>query len=253
MRYLIQFSYNGTPFFGFQSQPNEISVQEILEKNGALLLKSPIKIVGAGRTDSGVHAKKMFAHFDYAPPMPFDLKKRLNALLPKSIAIQAVYRVKDHFHARFDATFRSYEYHISTQKNPFAKDLEYQIYKYSLDINAMNLACKYLLPYEDFTSFSKLHTDNKTNNCQLFHAFWKQEPQKIVFCISANRFLRNMVRSIVGTLIEIGSGKYPPEEIHRIIQDKNRQSAGMSVPACGLYLVDVGYDVADLNPNNLLF
>ncbi len=241
MRYLIEFSYNGTNYFGFQTQPQQISVQQVLEEKWSLLLKKEIKIVGAGRTDSGVHAKKMFAHFDYEGNLMPNFVQRSNSILPSSIAVHSVQTVGKDFHARFTATSRSYQYHLSTCKNPFTEQLTYYYFYGSLDVAAMNKSCEYLMQYTDFTSFSKVNTDTFTNDCNIYHAYWEINADQLVFYISANRFLRNMVRSIVGTMLSIGAGKRKAEDINAIIQSKNRQNAGVSVPACGLYLVDVTY------------
>jgi tRNA pseudouridine synthase A len=245
MRYFIEFSYNGTHFFGYQIQPKQISVQEVLEKALSTLLREDIKTTGAGRTDTGVHARKIFAHFDTDQPISADLVKRLNAFLPPSIAIKRIFQVEEEMHARFSAVYRTYEYHISLEKDPFAEAFSWQMWRQKLDVEKMNEACKILFEYEDFTSFSKLHTDVKTNNCKIYHAQWKQKGSSLVFTISANRFLRNMVRAIVGTLVEVGLGKIKPTDLHDIIQAKYRNKAGASAPAHGLYLVDVGYKEMD--------
>lgn len=242
MRYFVEFSYNGKNYFGFQVQPREITVQEVVEKALSTILREEIKITGAGRTDSGVHAKMMFAHFDTAQNFGENLVDRLNSFLPSDIAVKRIFQVKEDFHARFDATFRTYEYYISLEKNPFAQDSSWQIWKRNLDINRMNEACKILFDFEDFTSFSKVHTETRTNNCKIYKAFWEQRGMELKFTISADRFLRNMVRAIVGTMVEIGNGKIEPSDLRKIIEDKNRNSAGTSAPAQGLFLVEVGYD-----------
>ena len=242
MRYFIEFSYQGKNYFGYQIQPNEISVQQELEKALSTLLRQDIKTTGAGRTDTGVHAKKMFAHFDTDLVLDDHLVYKLNSFLPQDIAVKRIFEVKENFHARFDATFRTYEYYISLDKDPFTQDSSWQIWKRNLDIDKMNEACKILFEFEDFTSFAKLHTDNKTNNCKIYKAFWEQNGTELKFTISADRFLRNMVRSIVGTMVEIGNGKLQPEDLRKIIAEKNRNSAGTSAPPQGLFLVDVGYD-----------
>ncbi len=242
MRYCIEFSYSGKNYFGYQIQPNQITVQEVLEKALTTILREEIKTTGAGRTDTGVHAKKIFAHFDTEIEVAKNLNYQLNSFLPDDISIKRIFGVKPDFHARFDATFRTYEYNISLEKNPFTQDSSWQIWKRDLDINLMNEACKILFEYEDFTSFSKLHTGNKTNNCKIYKAFWEQNGLELKFTISADRFLRNMVRAIVGTMVEIGNGKIKPKDLHLIIQDKNRNSAGTSAPPQGLFLVDVSYD-----------
>jgi tRNA pseudouridine38-40 synthase len=242
MRYFIQFSYSGKNYFGYQIQPNQISIQEVLEKALSTILREEIKIIGAGRTDTGVHAKQIFAHFDTEKIIGENLVYQLNSFLPEDIAVQKTFKVKSDFHARFDATFRTYEYFISLEKNPFTQDSSWQIWKRDLDINLMNEACKVLFEYHDFTSFSKIHTENHTNNCRIYKAFWEQNGTELKFTISADRFLRNMVRAIVGTMVEIGNGKIEPRDLRKIIEDKNRNSAGTSAPSQGLFLVDVGYD-----------
>ena len=242
MRYFIEFSYNGKKYFGYQIQPNEITVQEELEKALSTILRQEIKTAGAGRTDTGVHAKKMFAHFDFEADLNENLPYQLNSFLPPDIAVKRIFKVKNDFHARFDATFRTYEYYISMEKNPFTRDSAWQMWKRNLDVEKMNEACKILFEYEDFTSFAKLHTDNKTNFCKIYKAEWEENGTELKFTVSADRFLRNMVRAIVGTMVEIGSGKIQPEDLRRIIEEKNRNAAGTSAPAQGLFLVDVGYN-----------
>ncbi|WP_072883549.1 tRNA pseudouridine(38-40) synthase TruA [Chryseobacterium takakiae] len=242
MRYFIEFSYNGKNYFGYQIQPNAVSVQEEMEKALSMLLREEIKITGAGRTDTGVHAKKIFAHFDTEKALDQDLTRRLNSFLPPDIAVKRIFQVSDDFHARFDATYRTYEYYISLEKNPFTEDSAWQHWRRPLDINPMNEACNILFEYEDFTSFAKLHTDNKTNLCKIYKAEWEQNGSELKFTVSANRFLRNMVRAIVGTMVDIGAGKLKPEDLRKVIENKNRNSAGTSAPAHGLYLVDVGYN-----------
>nr|WP_194716143.1 tRNA pseudouridine(38-40) synthase TruA [Chryseobacterium muglaense] len=241
MRYFIEFSYNGKNYFGYQIQPKDISVQEELERALSTILQEKIKTTGAGRTDTGVHAKKMFAHFETNQVLNNQLTHKLNSFLPSDISIKRIFEVKDDFHARFDATFRTYEYYISLEKNSFTQDSAWQHWRKPLDINKMNEACKILFEYEDFTSFAKLHTDNKTNLCKMYKAEWEQNGTELKFTVSANRFLRNMVRAIVGTMVEVGSGKIQPEDVRKVIEDKNRSSAGTSAPAHALYLVDVGY------------
>lgn len=241
MRYFIKLAYKGTNYFGWQYQPDAISVQETLNKALSTLLKTNIDILGAGRTDSGVHAKEMFAHFDYETEI--DTQKivyRLNSFLPKDIAIFDLFKVHDDAHARFDATKRTYEYHIHTKKNAFESDNSWY-YSLPLDVEKMNEACKILFEYIDFECFSKTHTDVNTFNCKIFEANWKQNEDKLVFTIAADRFLRNMVRAIVGTMINIGSGKVSLNDFRKIIESKNRSKAGFSVPAHGLYLTKIEY------------
>ena len=241
MRYFIKLAYKGTNYFGWQYQPDAISVQETLNKALSTLLKTNIDILGAGRTDSGVHAKEMFAHFDYETEI--DTQKivyKLNSFLPKDIAIFDLIKVHNDAHARFDATKRTYEYLIHTKKNAFESDDSWY-YSLPLDVEKMNEACKILFEYIDFECFSKTNTDVNTFNCKIFEANWKQNEDKLVFTIAADRFLRNMVRAIVGTMINIGSGKVSLNDFRKIIESKNRRKAGFSVPAHGLYLTKIEY------------
>ncbi|MCG2794096.1 MAG: tRNA pseudouridine(38-40) synthase TruA [Weeksellaceae bacterium] len=243
MRYFIEFAYDGSSFFGYQIQPNQISVQEELEKALSTILREPIKTTGAGRTDTGVHAKKMFAHFETDQNFGENLVYQLNSFLPESIAIKRIFPVAGDMHARFSATCRTYEYYISQKKDPFSAHSSWQAWRQKpLNIDAMNYASKILLEYEDFSSFAKLHSDNKTNICKIYKAEWEQAGNQLQFTISADRFLRNMVRAIVGTMVEIGTGKLQPNDLRKIIEDQSRTSAGVSAPAQGLFLVDVGYD-----------
>ncbi|MDT0557013.1 tRNA pseudouridine(38-40) synthase TruA [Ichthyenterobacterium sp. W332] len=241
MRYFIELSYKGTNYHGWQNQPNAISLQEVIENALSTLLNSKIPIVGAGRTDAGVHARQMFAHFDFETE--FDYKQlvfKLNSYLPKDIAIIDIFPVDNDTHARFSATARSYIYKISNVKNPFSNELSYQM-QLPLNIEAMNMACKKLLGYKDFQCFSKSNTDVKTYNCDIKYALWTQKDSELEFKIEADRFLRNMVRAIVGTLLNIGLGKLEVNDLDRILESKNRSEAGYSVPAHGLYLTKVNY------------
>lgn len=241
MRYFIQLSYNGASYHGWQIQPNAVSVQETLQAALSKLLNTEIKITGAGRTDAGVHASQMFAHFDIEDKIDAEnLAFRLNAFLPNDIAIHSIFKVKDDAHTRFHAIKRSYDYKISLKKNVFNFDYTYYIHQ-NLDVDKMNAAAKILLQYQDFQCFSKSNTDVKTYNCKIEHAKWKLEDDLLIFTISADRFLRNMVRAIVGTLVNIGLGKLKVEDMHHIIASKNRSEAGFSVPAKGLYLTEVLY------------
>lgn len=242
LRYFIQFAYNGTHYHGWQYQPNATSVQETLNKALTVLLNTPINLMGAGRTDTGVHAKEMYAHFDYDSPIEVpNLVHKLNSYLPKDIAIYDIILVQDEAHCRFDATKRTYEYHINSVKDPFLEELSWYFYQY-LDVPLMNEAAKILLNHTNFQCFSKVNTDVNTFDCSIFEAYWKTENNKLIFTISANRFLRNMVRSIVGTLINIGLHKITLDDLENIIASKNRDKAGFSVPAHGLYLTKVKYD-----------
>jgi tRNA pseudouridine38-40 synthase len=244
MRYFVELSYNGTPFSGWQRQPKQITVQEVLEDAFSLLLKNKIELTGCGRTDTGVHAKQYFAHFDCEKLLSDSfcdkLKHRLNAFLPKEIVIHKIFKVDDDFHARFSALERTYKYYVAISKNPFHLH-SYRVYE-KLDVEAMNIAATLLLEHKDFTSFSKLHTDVNNNLCDVKVAFWEQQDELLVFTITANRFLRNMVRAIVGTLLLVGKGKISIEDFQNIIHQKNRCKAGVSVPAGALFLERVNYD-----------
>ena len=248
MRYFITLSYDGTRYHGWQIQPNGDSVQQRLQEALTTLLRQPIEVVGAGRTDTGVHAKMMVAHFDLDPTQPpslgemvNDLSYKLNKLLPQDIAVQEVRQVSDDMHARFSALARTYHYYIHTHKDPFLAAYSWQV-PFKLDFARMNEAAKVLLEYKDFTSFSKVNTDVKTNLCDLKEAYWEEvAPGQWRFTITANRFLRNMVRAIVGTLVEVGRGRISIEDVRRIIEAKDRCQAGESVPAKGLFLVDIKY------------
>jgi tRNA pseudouridine38-40 synthase len=241
LRFFIELSYNGKAYHGWQNQPNAISVQEVLEKALSTILKVDISIMGAGRTDAGVHAAQMFAHFDFENKIDSrDLVYKLNSLLPKDIAVTSIFEVKSDIHARFYATSRTYNYKISIAKSVFDYDYSYLVHL-PLNVDAMNKACKILFEYKDFQCFSKTNTDVKTYNCDIKEAFWTLNSNQLTFTITADRFLRNMVRAIVGTMISIGHGKLNPEDLHHIIKSKNRSEAGFSVPAHGLYLVEIVY------------
>lgn len=240
MRYFIELSYDGTPFVGWQRQPSGDSVQSCLEDALSILFRKPLSIVGAGRTDAGVHAHQLFAHVDLDEHVDQDLTFRLNKLLPKEIAVRNIIAVAQNAHARFDAVSRSYRYHITTQKNPFLQKRSYQFAK-SLDLELMNQAAKTLIDHEDFKCFSKSKTDVKTYMCDIQHAHWQHNGSELVFFIQANRFLRNMVRAIVGTLIEVGLRKISISDFEAILASRDRSQAGYSVPAHGLYLEKVNY------------
>jgi len=241
-RYFIHLAYNGDNYCGWQIQPNDPSVQETIEKGLSTLLRTPVSIVGAGRTDTGVHARQMFAHFDAEEIEDADqLVFKLNRILPKDIVIYKVMNVKPDAHARFDAVSRLYRYYITTEKDPFLHHLKYKV-NGKPDIDVMNACAKVLFEYEDFTSFSKLHTDVKTNNCKIMQAEWIQQGNDYIFTIKADRFLRNMVRSIVGTLLEAGKGKLDEKGIRRVIEAKDRGMAGTSVPGHALFLEEIEYN-----------
>jgi len=241
LRYFIEFAYNGKNFHGFQSQPDASSVQETLEKALSTLFREKIAIVGAGRTDSGVHAKQMFAHFDTEQALDSNYwTHKLNSFLPPSIVIFKIIPVNLDAHARFDATSRTYEYYMHSFKDAFITDGSWY-HSHQLDLDKMNEACAILFEYNDFECFSKVHTDVNTFNCKISEAHWKQVGNQLIFTITADRFLRNMVRAIVGTMVNIGLGKINVSDLCTIIESKNRGKAGFSVPANVLYLVNVRY------------
>lgn len=246
MRYFVELSYLGKAYCGWQRQPDMPTVQQTLEETLSILLREKIEVVGAGRTDTRVNASYYVAHFDCTSPIvdPAHLCYKLNRTLPGDIAVERIRAVKPEVHARFDARQREYRYFIEQDKNPFSRELTWQYYV-PLDVERMNRAAERLLHHEDFTSFAKLNSNNKTNICHLTHAAWQEDERGMLcFTIRADRFLRNMVRSIVGTLVDVGRGRYTPEEFEQIIlaRDLSRSSAG--APAQGLYLSDVQYDAA---------
>lgn len=241
-RYFMHLAYNGANYCGWQIQPNAPSVQGTIERCLSLKIGHAVGITGCGRTDTGVHARNYYAHFDTDMPLPDcnELTRRLNVFLPNDIAIFKIWQVADEAHARFDATSRSYHYYISQQKSPFHL---YDAYNYNgpLDVEAMQHASDLLFCFTDFTSFSKLHTQVKTNNCKIMEARWFVENDLLVFRITADRFLRNMVRAIVGTLLEVGKGKMSLAAFRQAIEQKDRCAAGESVPAHALFLEEVRY------------
>ncbi len=241
-RYFIQLSYKGTNYHGWQIQPNAISVQEVVEKTLSTVLRETVEVVGAGRTDTGVHASFFVLHFEVKEELSNfeNLVYKLNSLLPNDIAFQKIWPVANDLHARFSAVSRTYKYYISTKKNPFRTETSFK-YLLPLDIDKMNDASHILSEFEDFTSFSRLHTDVKTNNCKILWAEWEVKNTQLIFTIKADRFLRNMVRAIVGTLLEVGKGKLSLNDFRKIIEAKDRGAAGASAPAKGLFLVDVEY------------
>lgn len=242
-RYFMLLAYRGAPYHGWQSQPGVTTVQSVMEDALTTILRVPVKITGAGRTDAGVNARRMVAHFDVAEPIADTslLVRSLNSLVGRDIAVYDICRVADDAHARFDATSRTYHYYAVSRKSPFFYPLSWQA-PADLDYDAMNRAAQLLLTTTDFTSFSKLHTDVKTNNCRVTRAEWVDIGHDArVFVITADRFLRNMVRAVVGTLVDVGRGKLSVEDFSRIIDARDRCSAGTSMPAQALYLWDVTY------------
>jgi tRNA pseudouridine38-40 synthase len=256
-RFFIELAYDGTNYHGWQIQPNAVSVQEVLNKALSTVMRQPIETTGCGRTDTGVHAKQFFAHIDvqYMVDSPWfmaesdtidyglwtmDKTRSINAILPHDIAIKNIFTVSPEAHARFDATLRSYEYHIHFNKDPFKQGYSWLL-RDGPDLELMNQAARIMMEFTDFSCFSKSNTQVKTNNCKISRAEWVKVDGDIVFHISADRFLRNMVRAIVGTLLQVGRHEIEPWEVRTIIQSKNRSKAGTSVPACGLYLAGVKY------------
>ena len=252
LRYFIKLAYNGTQYHGWQQQPNAASVQETINKAISTILNTETNVMGAGRTDTGVHAREMYAHFDFDDNIDVPtIVHKLNSYLPNDIVIHTIFQVTDEAHCRFDAVKRTYEYHINTFKDPFLQQQSYYFHQ-TLDISLMNEAAKLLFNYTDFECFSKVNTDVNTFNCSIYEAQWtlsahkqvndKSENGRLVFTISANRFLRNMVRAIVGTLINVGLHKITLNDFESIIKSKSRNRAGFSVPAHGLYLTEIAYN-----------
>jgi len=241
-RYFIQFAYDGTNYHGWQLQPNAVSVQKVMTEIMQCLFGPQFMLTAAGRTDAGVHARKMYAHFDTEKQIE-DVKalaEKLDLMMPPDIKIYEVVPVRPDAHARFDATSRTYEYWIANAKDPFNKPFYTRMYG-NLDYVAMNRVAECLFDYTDFSSFSKAHTDVKTNNCKIMQAYWEKRGMYWVFTIQADRFLRNMVRAVVGTLFEVGRGKMDEAGFRAVIASENRSNAGTSVHAQGLFLTDVSY------------
>ena len=241
-RYFIELAYKGTHFHGWQVQPNALSVQQSLEKALSVILREPVSVTGAGRTDTGVHASYFVAHFDTLDTNldhP-DFVHKLNSFLNKDIVLFSISKVHPEAHARFDAISRTYQYHLNLRKDPFALETSWYFFRQP-DLEQMNVANRILFEYTDFTSFSKLHTEVKTNNCKIYRAEWTQSGTNLIFTVKADRFLRNMVRALVGTILEVGLGKIDLEEFRKIIEKKDRSAAGLSVPPQGLFLTDIEY------------
>lgn len=241
MRYFLDLAYNGTNYHGWQVQKNATTVQGEFEKALSKLLRQPIGVIGSGRTDTGVHAEQQLVHIDWEEELDTEqLHFRLNALLPPDIAVNRIFPVHPKAHARFSALLRSYEYRICRKKNPFLQKLCY-VNNRALDVAAMNRAAALLLPWEDFECFSRVHTDVKHFRCTIKEAKWVEEGGQLIFYIQANRFLRNMVRAIVGTLLEVGQYRMSLEEFQQVLESRDRSKAGRSAPAQGLFLTKVAY------------
>ena len=240
-RYFIKLAYDGAPFNGWQIQPNAPTVQQEIENKLSIISRKKTAIVGCGRTDSGVHASEYYAHFETDVILDLEpLKFKLNCMLPKEIAISEIFKVADDVHARFSAKARTYHYFINQEKSAFNHNLSWFMHA-PLNVDDMNAACRHLLGKQDFTSFSKLHTQTNTNICTISEAFWVKDGVSLVFTITADRFLHNMVRAIVGTCIEVGRGKVSLEGFKNVIESKSRQNAGASVPGHGLFLAKIVY------------
>jgi tRNA pseudouridine38-40 synthase len=243
-RYFIKLAFVGTRYHGWQIQDNASTVQKEITGALRILLNEDLLITGCGRTDTGVHARNFYAHFDLSGMLTEEeclkLVYRLNSILPDDIVIKEILKVVSEAHARFSATSRTYKYAISRVKDPFEKGFVYHVYG-NLDVDLMNKGAELLMKCEDFSSFAKSHTQVKTNNCHLTHARWEEDDAQLLFTITANRFLRNMVRAIVGTLLDVGRGKIDMAVLQDIIETRSRSSAGYSVPACGLFLTEVEY------------
>ncbi len=241
MRYFIELAYDGTNFHGWQKQPNAITIQEVLETCLAKIFQQKVEVIGAGRTDTGVHAKHFIAHFDLEKSFKAkDLIYKLNRMLPEAIVVYQIYPVKADAHARFDAISREYKYYISLEKNPFTRDFSCLI-PGKIEVDIMNEACEILKKHTDFQCFSKVKTDVRTYNCKIEKADWQKIEDQLIFTIVADRFLRNMVRAIVGTLLEIGKRKKTLSDLEEILKSKNRSRAGKSMAAKGLFLHKITY------------
>lgn len=242
MRYFVWFSYDGTAYHGWQIQPNGNSVQEELQRALSTLLREEISVTGAGRTDAGVHARQMVAHFDFSEAIDLEqLAYKLNRILPCDIAVDRVELVDDDKHARFSATSRTYHYYIHTKKDPFSRPYSTELH-YELDFDKMNEAGRILMTYDDFGAFCKSHSDVKTTLCRVTKAEWVQTSETSwYFEITANRFLRNMVRAVVGTLIDVGRGRLTLDDFRKVIEGKRRTAAGESMPANALFLENIRY------------
>jgi tRNA pseudouridine38-40 synthase len=242
MRYFIELSYNGEAYHGWQVQQNAVSVQEVLNDALSKKLREEIACTGSGRTDTGVHALMQVAHFDAKQQISSysDLRHQLNSLLPHDIAVNNIYQVKEDASARFDAVSRSYVYYIHQQKQPFLHGHSY-LFTRDVELAVMNEVCDLLIDWSDFQSFSKVHTDVHTFDCDITQAHWERQNDKVVFSVTANRFLRGMIRALVGTMLDVGTGKLSVADFKAILESRDRKKAGRAVPACGLYLCDIRY------------
>lgn len=250
MRLAVELEYDGSAYHGWQIQPNALTVQEVIEKTFSKYFNEDIAVTGCGRTDTGVHAKHFVLHFDLSGEVQSKAVYSLNQMLPGDIALRRILHVPDDFHARFDAVFRTYRYFVARDKTAFNRNYHYHFQPRSLDVEAMNKAAEYLVGTGDFASFCKVGSEVKTTICTVKEAQWNQQLNRLDFTITADRFLRNMVRAVVGTLIEVGTGLKSPEDLPSILAESNRSKAGRSVPAHGLFLWQVGYE--HLNGSDVL-
>ncbi len=245
MRYFVELSYQGTAYHGYQIQPNQISVQETLEHAFSTILNETIVVVGCGRTDTGVHAKQYFIHFEFNGVLPSDFQNRLNKFLPKDIAIHAIFPVEKDVHARFDAFRRKYEYWISLDKSPFDYPLSWYYFNgKNLNLSLMEEAANLIGTYQEFATFCKTNSDAKTMKCTIYEARWERQENRLVFHIAANRFLRGMVRLIVGACVQIGEGKASIADLKTALDEQKQMVKSLSVPAQGLYLMEIHYPEA---------
>jgi tRNA pseudouridine38-40 synthase len=241
MRYFIEFSYNGTAYNGWQRQNNALGVQQVLEEAMSKLFRKPVELTGSSRTDTGVHAEQQFAHFDCDEiPRPDLFVYSINGMIPFDIAVKRVFRVDGELNSRFAATHRCYEYRITKRKNPFLVNQVHML-RADMDLDLMNQAAGILMQYDDFESFSKIHTNVNNFRCNIMEAIWFERGDLLIFKVKANRFLRGMVRALVGTMLNVGTGKTSLKEFEEIILAKNRKNAGAQAPAAGLFLIEVGY------------
>ncbi|MBK9330083.1 MAG: tRNA pseudouridine(38-40) synthase TruA [Sphingobacteriales bacterium] len=242
MRYFMRLSYNGKNYCGWQRQENAVSVQEVLEQNLSKIFNAPVELVGCGRTDTGVHAKEYYAHTDTDAVLPENFIYRINRILPEDISIAEIFEAVDDLHARFDAVSRTYKYFIHFDKNPFLEDFSFQVHEWRPDIQKMNHCIQQLFGERDFASFEKKGSDNKTSICKLENAYWETAENGLVFTITANRFLRNMVRRITAALLMVGLGKLSEQELLDAVHAKDSLEVKISVPAKGLFLWKITYD-----------
>lgn len=248
-RYFLEVAYKGTNYSGFQIQENAGSIQEQVEKALATFFREKITLTGSSRTDTGVHALQNFFHFDFEGDIADRSRYNINAILPRDIVLKGIYRVGPSAHCRFDAVSREYRYYIYREKDPFTDDRAYY-FPYTLDRDKLEAAAALILQYTDFTTFSKRNTQVKSYLCTIEYSVWSMENDKLVYAVKANRFLRGMVRGLVGTMVQVGRGKLTVEQFKEILQSKDNRRADFSAPGHGLFLFRVNYPVSILNPHD---